>query len=38
MNKFRKILKAIFSFLILGTRKRKVAMGPEDDYERWLGI
>ncbi len=38
MDKFKKMLKAIFSFLLFSSRKRKIALGPEEDYERWLGI
>lgn len=38
MNRLKNIIRSILAFMLIGSRKQKIAMGPEEDYERWLGI
>jgi len=38
MDKIKRVLKAFFTSLFFSSRRRKMAIGPEEDYERWLGI
>jgi hypothetical protein len=38
MNRLKNFFRSLFAFMVLSSRKQKIAMGPEEDYERWLGI